>query len=369
MSTPPVSSGPGLSDREAALRLAAEGGNELPRAGRRTLLRIVVGVIREPMFALLLGAGVIYLFLGDLREGLLLFAFATISSAIAVIQENRSEKVLDALRDLTSPRALVIRSGTRKRIAGREVVRGDLLVLSEGDRVPADALLRSAHDLQIDESLITGESVPVRKLAGPAPAGNVRPGGDDLPVVFSGTMVVRGLGTAEVLATGARSEIGKIGAALIAIESEPTQLTLQTHHIVKVAAIAGIAVSSTFTLIDALVRGGWLNGLLGGIALTMAMLPEEFPLVLTVFTVMGAWRISRAGADAARGDNRNARRRHGAMHRQDRHADAKSDVDCRNARGQDGIQDGTRRAAAGGDCWADSLWRAGERRESVRSHG
>jgi Ca2+-transporting ATPase len=286
--------GPGLTADEAAARLAAEGPNELPRPDRRTPLRILFEVIREPMFALLLGAGAIYLVLGDLAESLILLVFATASVSIAVVQETRSERVLEALRDLTSPRALVIRDGERKRIPGRDVVRGDLVVLAEGDRVPADAVLRSEQDLEVDESLLTGESVPVRKAveAGPRPA--ARPGGDGLPYVFSGSLVVRGLGLAEVTATGARSEIGKIGQALGAIEREQPRLRVQTRKLVRVFAAVGLSLSALVVLFYGLWRGSWLDAVLAGIALGMSMLPEEFPLVLTVFTVMGAWRISRA---------------------------------------------------------------------------
>src|SRR5262249_47328276 len=160
----------------------------------------------------LLGGGLIYLLLGDLKEALILLAFAMMSIAITVIQETRTERVLEALRDLTSPRALVVRDGTRKRIAGREVVRGDLVVLAEGDPVPADAILLQSRDLLADEALLTGESVPVRKVASHGPVTDrARPGGDDLPYVYSGSLVVRGDGLGEVIATGLRSEIGKIG--------------------------------------------------------------------------------------------------------------------------------------------------------------
>lgn len=146
------------------------------------------------MLGLLIGGGVIYLILGDLQEALILITFAMFSIVITVVQQARTERVLDALRDLTSPRALGIRDGERKRIAGRDVVRGDLVVLAEGDRIPADAYLIQCDDLQTDESLLTGESVPVRKLAAGVDtrlrAGLL--GGDDLPFVFSGSMVVRG---------------------------------------------------------------------------------------------------------------------------------------------------------------------------------
>jgi Ca2+-transporting ATPase len=210
----------GLSEKEAATRLKAEGPNTLPQADRRTFIRIVFEILREPMFALLLGAAVIYLVLGDLKEAVVLGIFACTSVLIAVVQESRTERVLESLRDLTSPRALVIRDGVEKRIAGVDVVRGDLVILAEGDRVSADATVLAAHDLQCDESLLTGEAVPVRKIASPG-APSARPGGDDLPYVYSGCMVVRGHGHAEVTATGARSEIGKIGLAITHIDTEP----------------------------------------------------------------------------------------------------------------------------------------------------
>lgn len=286
----------GLSDNEAQARLKSEGFNELPRGDRRTPFRIVLEMMREPMLALLLGGGVIYLALGDLKEALILLVFALASVVITVVQETRTERVLEALRDLSSPRALVIRGRARKRIAGREVVRGDIVILSEGDRVPADALLWQCQDLQADESLLTGESVPVRKLARAAavPDAPARPGGDDLPQVFSGALIVRGTGVAEVTATGARSKIGKIGQSLSMLEPEPPRLQAQTQRLVRLFALVGGGVSVMAVLLYGLFRGGWLDALLAGIALGMSMLPEEFPVVLTVFMAMGAWRISRA---------------------------------------------------------------------------
>jgi P-type Ca2+ transporter type 2C len=283
----------GLSDKGAAVRLKAEGLNTLPQADRRTFIRIVLEILREPMFALLLGAAAIYLALGDLREAVVLGIFACTSVLIAVVQESRTERVLESLRDLTSPRALVIRDGIEKRIAGAEVVRGDLVILAEGDRVPADATVLAAHDLQCDESLLTGEAVPVRKIASPG-APPARPGGDDLPYVYSGSLVVRGHGRAEVTATGARSEIGKIGLAITRIDTEPPRLRVQTRRLVRNFAAVSLSLSALAVVLYGLWRGGWLDALLSGIALGMSMLPEEFPLVLTVFMVMGAWRISRA---------------------------------------------------------------------------
>jgi Ca2+-transporting ATPase len=286
----------GLSEADARARLKAEGYNELPRPDRRTPLHIILEVLREPMMALLIGGGVIYLMLGDLKEALILLAFATLSIVITVVQETRTERVLEALRDLTSPRALVIRDGQRKRIAGREVVRGDVIVLAEGDRVPADAVLIQSHDLQTDESLLTGESIPVRKITDSNADSSIarRPGGDDLPWVFSGSLVVRGRGMGEVIATGALSEIGKIGQSLSTLETEQPRLQEQTRRLVAVFAVVGGAVSILAVLLYGTLRGGWLDAVLAGIALGMSMLPEELPVVLTVFMAMGAWRISRA---------------------------------------------------------------------------
>jgi len=209
----PATSRPvGLTQAEASARLAAEGPNELPKARRRSPLRIILDVLREPMLALLLAGGVVYLLLGNREEALILLAFAGLSVGITVVQEARTERVLEALRDLASPRALVIRAGQRQRIAGRDVARGDVIVLAEGDRVPADAALIEAQDLSADESLLTGEAVPVRKVAGAET--EAKPGGEDQPMVYSGSLIVRGTGMACVTATGTASEIGRIGTSL-----------------------------------------------------------------------------------------------------------------------------------------------------------
>jgi len=285
----------GLSSTEAARRLAAEGANELAQDGRRRVWQIAFEVLREPMLLMLLAAGAIYISLGDLREALLIVVLASASVVVTIVQEARSERVLDALRDLTSPRALVLRDGEQKRIPGREVVRGDLVLLNEGDRVPADATLISCQTLEADESLLTGEAVPVRKALSAGLPSDTRPGGDDLPFVYSGSLIVRGQGLAEVTATGARSEIGKIGKSLSVIESEPPPIQNETRRLVRLFAIGGVTISVLFIALYGWIQSAWLDAFLGGIALSMSLLPEEFPVILTVFMVMGAWRISRAG--------------------------------------------------------------------------
>lgn len=283
----------GLSAAEVADRRKRYGPNELPNPERRNFAKIAFDVLRQPMFALLLAGGVIYLLLGETVDAIVLSLFATLSVSIGIVQETRSEHVLESLRNLASPRALVIRNGIRQRIAGRDVVPDDIMILSEGDRVPADAILLQGHDLLADESLLTGESVPVRKRPGQSHASQAPPGGDDLPFVFAGTLIARGTGVARVVATGLRSEMGKIGQALRTIALEQPQLQAQLRWLVRDFAAAGLIVAVLAVLLFGILRGSWLQAGLGGIAIGMSVLPEEIPLVLAVFMAMGAWRISR----------------------------------------------------------------------------
>jgi Ca2+-transporting ATPase len=283
----------GLSSTDAIRLLAEDGPNALPGGQRRTLLKIVWETAREPMFLLLLAAGTLYLVFGELQEGLILFGFVLVTLGLTLYQEGKTERAIEALRDLTSPRALVIRDGKRERIAGREVVRGDLVVLAEGDRVPADGVLVASSNLQVDESLLTGEPVPVRKITATAEAPGARPGGDDLPNVYSGTLVVAGQGTARITATGPRSEIGRIGTALGMLDTERSPLQKQTARLVSTLAFLGLGLSLLLFVVYGLMRGDWLQALLAAIALAMAMLPEEYPVVLSVFPALGAWRLSK----------------------------------------------------------------------------
>ena len=285
----------GLTATQAAQRLREDGPNVLPDEQRRTLRAIVRETLQEPMFMLLLAAGTLYLLLGDLQEGLILFGLVLVVLALTLYQEGKTERAMAALRDLTSPRALVLRDGQPQRIAGRDVVRGDILLLAEGDRIAADAVVISGNDLQADESLLTGEAVPVRKVSTSMPASAVaaRPGGDDLPYVYSGTLLVKGHGSARVRATGQRSEIGRIGAALESLTDERSPLKKQTARLVKVLAVIAFAASVLLVLAYGLLRGDWLAALLAGIALAMAMLPQEFTVVLTVLPALGAWRLSK----------------------------------------------------------------------------
>lgn len=272
----------GLTSTEATRRLREHGFNELPGHRPRTLPRILRDVLGEPMFLLLLCAAAVYLVLGDTREALVLLASICIVIAITVMQERRTERTLLKLRDLSSPRAVVIRDGREQRIAGREVVPDDLVLLHEGDRVPADGRITGSSGFSVDESILTGESLPAAKSQADDP-------------VFSGTLVVSGSATILITATGVRSEIGRIGNALSLMVTEPTPLFLEVRALVRWVAIAGLILCALIAVVFALSRGDWLGGVLAGITIAMGVLPEEFPVILTVFLAMGAWRISRRG--------------------------------------------------------------------------
>jgi len=287
----------GLSEAQAERRLADEGPNELPTVRRRNGLAIAWEVVREPMFLLLVACGVVYLTLGEPKEAAMLLGFVFVIMGITIVQERRTERALEALRDLSSPRALVVRDGRQRRIPGREVVRGDMVIVAEGDRVPADGVLREALNLSTDESLLTGESVPVRKRTSAEAATLDPPGGDDLPSVFSGTLAAGGQGVVEVLATGGQTQIGRIGKALQSLELEQTLLQKETGWLVRNLAIVGLSLCAVVVAVYALTRGNsvlsWKEGFLAGIAMAMATLPEELPVVLTIFLALGAWRLSQ----------------------------------------------------------------------------
>ncbi len=307
----------GLTAAEAARRLALEGPNLLPGSAPKTTFAIVRDVVTEPMFLMLLAAGGIYLALGDRAEALFLLSFVFVVIGITLVQERKTQRALESLRDMSAPRALVIRDGQEQRIAGREVVRGDLLVLHEGDRIAADAELLEGL-LEVDESLLTGEAVPVAKLPATqneqasasmeAPLANTGPtqarpaslGGSaahevgSVGALFASTVVTRGVGVAQVRATATHTAVGRIGADLAATTEPSSALQEGSRKLVRWLGAGALVLASVQILLN-----WWWNGrpllesLLSGIALAMAILPEEIPVILTVFLALGAWRISK----------------------------------------------------------------------------
>ncbi|HSQ68367.1 MAG TPA: cation-translocating P-type ATPase [Polyangiaceae bacterium] len=283
----------GLTREEVAGRRARDGFNELPAEGRRGIVRSLLAIVREPMSLLLLGCGGIYVVLGDRQEAAMLLGFVVFIMVLTLVQERKTERALEALHDLASPRALVIRDGKRERVAGRELVRGDRIVLAEGDRVPADVVVLRGSNLAADESLVTGESIPVRKAVWDGALPFARPGGEDLPFMYAGTLVTAGGGIARVHATGPHTEIGRIGRTMQARESQETPLQREARRlVVKLAWIAG-ATSALAAIGYGVATRDVLEGVLAGLTLAMAILPNEFPVVVTMFLALGAWRLSR----------------------------------------------------------------------------
>lgn len=282
----------GLSKQEADAALLRDGYNELPSSKPRSMFAIVLSVLREPMFLLLVAGGIIYMLLGDMQEALMLMGFVIVIISITVYQERKTENALQALKDLSSPRALVIRDGKEMRIPGREVVCNDIVIIAEGDRVPADGTLLYTDYLSVDESLLTGESAAVMKLTYDADETDTEPDSKSHHLVYSGTLVVQGRGIIRVTAIGMQTEIGKIGKALQTLNPERTLLERQTGILVRNLAILGASLSVIAVIAYGILRHDWLHGLLAGVALAMSILPEEFPVVLTIFLALGAWRIS-----------------------------------------------------------------------------
>ena len=316
---PAIPARQGLSAAEAARRLATEGPNLLPGSAPKSTLAIVRDVVTEPMFLMLLAAGSIYLALGDRGEALFLLGFVFVVIGITLAQERKTQRARGRQVAQGFERALVIRDGREQRIAGREVVRGDLLVLHEGDRIAADALLIDGQ-LEVDESLLTGEAVPVAKLplaqdsqnaqasasaeapatrAGPPQARPAPSGGSaahevaSVGAIYASTVVTRGVAVAQVCATAAHTAVGRIGADLAATVEPPSALQQGSRRLVRNLGIGALVLALAQVLL-----GWWWNSrpllesLLSGIALAMAILPEEIPVILTVFLALGAWRIS-----------------------------------------------------------------------------
>lgn len=284
----------GLCENEVRERIKKYGYNELPSSGKRGLFKIALGSLKEPMFLLLVACGMAYFFIGDIQEAILLLGFVAVIIGITIYQEGKTENALGALRDMSSPRALVVRNGEHKRIAGRDVVKDDIVLLREGDRVPADSMVLWERNLSVDESLLTGESVPVKKRAAENNSDKQKQhSGENSPFLYCGSLVVHGQSASRVITTGFDTEIGKIGKSLQNIREEKTPLQKQTNNLVKNIFIIVIVLCLVIVGFYWLVKNDWLGGILSGLTLAMAMIPEEFPVVLTIFLAMGAWRIAK----------------------------------------------------------------------------
>jgi Ca2+-transporting ATPase len=271
----------GLSDQVAFDLLEKYGPNELNDDSYRSLPRIILNAFYEPTVLLLLGIGLIYVFLGELEELYSLISFVFLILGITIYQEGKTEKTLKALKDLSSPRATVIRDGEVRKIAGKNLVPGDIILLSEGDRVAADIDLIEGGPLSIDESILTGESFPVERDS----EKNKR--------TISGSLILRGQAIGEVKATGYNTELGKIGKSLKEKIDDSTPLQIITRRIVKKLSLITGALTLFVIFFYWMSDQKLMDGVLAGLTLAMALMPNELPAVLLIFLAMGAWRISK----------------------------------------------------------------------------
>jgi len=283
----------GLSNAEAIALRELHGPNTLRAAKSRSLIDVVIGTLREPMYIFLLAAASLYLFVGDLGEGLFLLAGAALSIGLVVFQDARSERALAALRELAEPFAQVVRDGAQQRIPAHDLVPGDIVIIAEGERIPADAVLRQGDVLTVDESALTGESVPVVKQPGPYHSNDATHEHEaQTNALFAGTMLIAGQGLVQVTHTGAKTRIGAIGASLSG-EMERTPLQETTGRLVVVFSVIAVAFCLLVAAAYGFIRGDWFAGGLAGLTVAISLLPEEFPMVLAVFLAIGSWRLAR----------------------------------------------------------------------------
>jgi P-type Ca2+ transporter type 2C len=286
----------GLSEEEAASRLARYGRNIIRKPRSRALHQIILGTLREPMFLLLLAAAALYLTIGDLAEGLFLTAGAMLSLGLVIFQDARSERALKALNALAEPQARVIRNGVTRSVPSGDLVPGDIVLLGEGGRIPADSILVDGDALEVDESALTGESSSSTKK----PAGaqllsdELQPPGEaETSSLFAATLIVRGQGVARIVRTGTSTEVGRIGVELGEAVEEPTLVQRDVRRLVGIIGVLAVGFCLAVALVYGLLRGDWLAGALSGLTLAISLVPEEFPMVLTIFMALGSLRLAR----------------------------------------------------------------------------
>ncbi len=291
-----LESGPGgLRQTEAARRLREHGPNQLEAARRVSPWSILIGQFKNILVLILLVATVLSILLGHGTEAVVILIIVGLAVFLGFLQEYRAERALEALRRMAAPMATVIREDQEERIPSEQLVPGDIVVLHAGDRVPADLRLIEAINLQIDESVLTGESVPVEKMTEPIPDPQI-PLGDRRNMAYAGTIVTYGRGRGLVVATGMRTEFGAIARMLQSIEQEKTPLQENLDRTGKILARAALAVVAIIVALGLLRGQPWLEMLIFGLALAVAVVPEALPAVVTISLAMGVQRMVRRNA-------------------------------------------------------------------------
>lgn len=281
----------GLNSEEVEKLQKKYGMNELVIQEKPNMLKKFLGVFKEPMFLLLLIAATVYFLLGAPKDGAIMLVFVGFVASITFIQEWKTEKTMNALKDLTSPKVNTLRNGKNILIKSTELVPGDIVFLSEGERIPADCIVLEPSNFSVDESILTGESEYVMKVSTTQSEKSTDYWKKD--ILYAGTLCVFGKCTAIVKFTGINTEYGKIGKAISEAKDEPTPLQKKVSILVKNIAIAGVILCISVMVASYFYSFDILNSILSGISLAMAIIPEEFPVVLTVFLSMGAYRLAK----------------------------------------------------------------------------
>ncbi len=305
--TPPISpSFIGLTTAQAEQQRRNFGKNELEATRRYPVLVRIRDIVTEPMFLLLAVACVLYFLLGDFTEAMMMVVSILFVTGIELYQETKSERALEALRQFTRAQVRVLRNGDWVEIPSEDLVPDDVVSIEEGERIPADGILLEQHDLSVDESVLTGESLSVEKSVATTnhqsqitslPAVALAKAGHQSTAnsLLQGTIVATGKGVFKVTATGARSEFGKLGKSIESIDPEKTPLQLQIKRFVRQMAIAGgLAFVLVFGLNFWIENDVW-KALLFSLTLAMAILPQEIPVAFSAFMALGAFRMIKHG--------------------------------------------------------------------------
>jgi len=281
----------GLTSSQVEELLQTHGENSRPVVKNKTWIKRLFDIITEPMILLLLAAAIIYFFIGDKLEAIILLCSIIPILAIEFFQESKTDEAVRALDKMMVQYVEVFRNGVREKIEVKFLVPGDYVYLTAGDRVPADGFILNSPGVQVDESMLTGESVSVTK----SEIGNKQENTSEENLLYQGTMIVQGEGYLVVEKTGGATKYGQLGNLLEKIITEKTPLQQKMHRLVRfvaiVAIISAFGVGAVMTL-----KEGWVHGFLAGVTIAMSLIPEEFPVVFSVFLIMGVWRMTKQKA-------------------------------------------------------------------------
>jgi Ca2+-transporting ATPase len=353
----------GLSEQDARARLDGVGPNALEQEARTPYARIALRQFADPLVALLLGAVVVSLAVGERVDAIAIAVIVLLNGALGFSQELAAERALVGLRETVKRRAMVIREGRERELPSEALVPGDLMVLREGERVAADGRIVLAEGLPVQESLLTGESVPADKSARAVAVGV--PLADRVSMVFAGTAVTRGRGLALVTATGSRAEIGQVAALTAAAAAPPTPLQRRLGGLTKVMVGAGVLIPIGLAAVRLAQGASAQSAFLLGVSVAVAAVPEGLAATVTIALALGARRMAARGAiRAAIAGGRDARQRDGDRIGQDRDVDREP-----AAAGSCGRRTGPRRGrgAARGGARVDR--QAARRRRAVPGRG